>query len=265
MNTQATDQPGNPRQSVVFDVVSGLAVGALSGAFGIGGGIVLIPLLVLLRGVVQKVAQATSLVVVPIAAVSGAMTYAFGGSVWWPAVAPLIVGGIGGVLIGTKLVVRIPERWLALGFASLLLIVAVRLVWLGVSGNSSSDISDLSWLWILGYLAAGLVMGVTSSLLGVGAGVVLIPILVTLFGFSQVIAAGTSLTVMIPIALLGAIRLTSAGFTNWGQGIRIGIPAAASAVGGASLAMVANESYLQVGFAVILVWAAFELVRKALK
>lgn len=265
MNRIPADPAGQPRPSVGWDVGSGLLVGVLSGAFGVGGGIVLIPLLVLLRGVAQKVAQATSLVVVPLAALSGALTYAIGGSVWWPAVAPLIAGGILGVLVGTRLVVWTPDRWLSLAFALLLLVVAGRLVWLGVTGQAAGDIPGLSVGWIAAYLGAGVAMGLVSSFFGVGAGIIVIPLLVTFFGFSQVVAAGTSLTVMIPIALLGAWRLTSAGFTHWGQGIRIGIPAAISAVGGASLALVADESSLQVGFAVILVWAAIELVRKARK
>lgn len=265
MNTIPATPAGQPRPSPAFDISAGLVVGALSGAFGVGGGIVLVPLLVLLRGVAQKTAQATSLVVVPIAAVSGAITYAIGGSVWWPAVGPLIAGGILGVLVGTYALVRTPDKWLSFAFALLLIVVAGRLVWLGVTGSETSDIADLSAGWIAAYLAAGLAMGIASSLLGVGAGIIVIPLLVTFFGFSQALAAGTSLTVMIPIALLGAWRLTSAGFTNWGQGARIGLPAAASAIGGASIALIADESYLQIGFALILVWAAVELVRKARK
>ena len=265
MNTIPTTPAGQPRPSLGFDIFTGLLVGALSGAFGVGGGIVLVPMLVLLRGVAQKAAQATSLVVVPIAAGSGAITYAVGGSVWWPALAPLIAGGVLGVLAGTYVLVHTPDKWLSYAFALLLLAVAGRLVWLGVTGSTVSDVADLSPGWIAAYLAAGLAMGLVSSLLGVGAGIIVIPLLVTFFSFSQTLAAGTSLAVMIPIALLGAWRLTSAGFTNWGQGIRIGLPAAASAIGGASIALVVDESYLQIGFALILVWGAVELVRKASK
>lgn len=238
-------------------------MGLFSGLFGVGGGVVLVPLLVLLFAVEQKRAQATSLVVVACAAVTGATTYSLGFSVVWEAVPFLIAGGLVGTWVGSALVIRIATRWLQLGFAVLLVGAAVRLVFLSL-GDGVATIPELGTGIILGYVSAGLAMGLLSSLLGVGGGIIVVPLLVTFFGFSQQLAQGTALVAMVPIALLGAWRLTTTGFTQWGQGIRIGVAAAAGAVGGASVALVATSSALQLGFAALLVFSASQLVRKAL-
>jgi uncharacterized membrane protein YfcA len=252
-----------PAPLLFRDIGIGLLVGLFSGLFGVGGGVILVPLLVLLFAVEQKRAQATSLVVVALAAVTGATTYSFGFSVLWEAVPFLIAGGLIGTWVGLALVVRIATRWLQLGFSLLLVGAAARLVFLSFS-DGVNNVPELGAGVVLGYFLAGLAMGLLSSLLGVGGGIIVVPLLVTFFGFSQQLAQGTSLVAMVPIALLGAWRLTKSGFTQWGQGIRIGVAAAAGAVGGATVALVTASSALQIGFAALLVFAATQLIRKAL-
>jgi len=246
------------------DIGIGLLVGLFSGLFGVGGGVILVPLLVLLFAVEQKRAQATSLVVVALAAVTGATTYSFGFSVVWEAVPFLIAGGLIGTWGGSALVLRIATKWLQLGFSLLLVGAAARLVFLSF-GDGASSVPELGAGLVLGFFLSGLAMGLLSSLLGVGGGIIVVPLLVTFFGFSQQLAQGTSLVAMVPIALLGAWRLTKSGFTQWGQGIRIGVAAAVGAVGGATVALVSASSALQIGFAALLVFAATQLVRKAVK
>ena len=248
---------------MIRDLFLGVLVGIFSGVFGVGGGIVLVPILVLLLHVAQKRAQATSLVMVAIAATTGAATYAIGSSVEWAAVPALILGGLVGTWLGTAVVKRTPDTWLQLAFSGLLLIAAARMVWAGVNPVSAEPV-EMTTAAAVGLGLAGLAMGLLSAFLGVGGGVIVIPILVAFFGFSQQLAAGTSLMVMIPIALLGAARLTRAGHTDWGQGSRIGLGAALGAVGGATLALALDQSILQIGFAILLVFAAVQMTRKAL-
>lgn len=250
--------------SVVRDLVIGLIIGVFSGLFGLGGGVILVPLLVLLFRVEQKRAQATSLVVVAIAAVSGAVSYSVGASVVWPAVPFLIGGGLVGVWLGTILVLRVAVRWLQIALAIVMVIAAVRLVIVSLEG-ADTGVPELGVGVALGHLATGFIMGLFSSMLGVGGGVVVVPILVTVFGFSQQLAQGSSLVVIVPLALLGAWRLTKSGFTQWGEGLRMGVAAAVGAVGGAVLALVIASQALQIGFAAVLVFAATQLVRKALR
>src|SRR5699024_5315563 len=101
--------------------------GVLSGLLGVGGGVVLVPLLVLAFGFAQKRAQATSLVAIVLTAASGAIAYVVGGEVLLVPAAGIIVGGILGTFIGGALVHRMSEGQVRTVFAVIMIAVAVRM------------------------------------------------------------------------------------------------------------------------------------------
>ncbi|MBA4062592.1 MAG: permease [Isosphaera sp.] len=103
-------------------LVLGLAVGLLSGMLGIGGGIVLIPALVLLFGFTQAEAQGTSLAVLSLpVAVFAALVYYDNGFVRPKVVAFIVVGFAFGAYLGARLVPHVPPGALRVGFGALLL------------------------------------------------------------------------------------------------------------------------------------------------
>jgi hypothetical protein len=105
-------------------VAIGLGGGLLSGLLGVGGGVVMVPLLVLWAGYAQRQAHATSLgAIIPIS-IAGIATYGVAGEVrWWEALA-LAAGAIVGAPIGATLLVRIDERLLKIIFGTFLVAVA---------------------------------------------------------------------------------------------------------------------------------------------
>jgi uncharacterized membrane protein YfcA len=106
----------------------GLAAGLLSGLFGVGGGIVMVPAMVLLAGMTQQRASASSLAsIVPIATV-GAFIFGRADSVDLPAAAILIVGSLIGVQIGARLMARVGDDRLRIGFAVLMIAIAVTML-----------------------------------------------------------------------------------------------------------------------------------------
>ena len=110
------------------DIGVGAGAGVVSGVFGVGGGIVLVPYLVLVRGWEQKRAQATSLVMVAMAATAGLVQYAIAGDVAWGAAAAVLVGGLAGAVIGSAIVARLQAWVLQIAFAALLVVAAARMV-----------------------------------------------------------------------------------------------------------------------------------------
>ncbi len=109
-----------------------LAIGLVSGffgaLFGVGGGIVIVPLLALWLLFDQRRASATSLAAILVSSIAGAITYAFHGEVK-PGAAMLVgIPAVFGVLAGTALQQRIPLNELTYGFAILLAAVGVRLL-----------------------------------------------------------------------------------------------------------------------------------------
>jgi uncharacterized protein len=103
----------------------GLAGGLFSGLLGVGGGVVMVPLLVLWGGFGQRDAHAVSLgAIIPISA-AGVLTFGVAGEIrLWEGLA-LAVGAIAGAQAGARLLARADERKLKLGFGLFLLVVAV--------------------------------------------------------------------------------------------------------------------------------------------
>ena len=109
-------------------VAVGVLGGFLSGALGVGGGIVIVPLLVLMLGLSQHSSHATSLAaIVPIAAV-GAATFAAHGEIAYGVAALLTVGTVVGAPLGARLMVRTSEAGLKLAFGTLALVVGASML-----------------------------------------------------------------------------------------------------------------------------------------
>jgi uncharacterized membrane protein YfcA len=109
-------------------ILIGLTAGFFSALFGVGGGIVIVPLLMLAGNWQMRSATATSLVAIGITATAGVITYAVHGQVE-PAYAALVgVPAAFGALGGTTLQQRLPVRTLSFLFAGLLTIIAIRML-----------------------------------------------------------------------------------------------------------------------------------------
>ncbi len=242
------------------DVGVGAGAGVVSGLFGVGGGLVLVPYLVLVRGWEQKRAQATALVMVAMAATAALVAYAWSGMVAWAAAGPILVGGLIGAVIGSAIVARTRSWVLQIAFAVLLLVAALRLVTAPVP-ESGTDAFAMTPGLAVAYVASGLAMGVLSALLGIGGGILLVPLLVAAFGYDQRLAAGTSLAVMGLIALMGAVRQGTHGSTDWRAGTLLGAGGALGGIAGATLAQVLPLEVLTWLFAVLLVITAARLAR----
>ncbi len=180
----------------------GLAAGLLSGLFGVGGGIIMVPLLVAWFALDQRRASATSLLaIVPIATASAA-GYALTGAVDLGAGLLLAMGGVVGGQLGTRLLPRTPIPRLQFWFGVLSIATAARLV----LGGGSGPIGGLGGPWeLVLLLLVGLTAGVLAGLLGVGGGIVLVPGLVLLAGSDADTARGTSLVVVIFTALTATV------------------------------------------------------------
>ena len=109
-------------------LLTGFLGGLFGALFGVGGGIVIIPLLIFVVGFGQRRASATSLAAILVSSIAGAVTYGFHGDVKPGAAALVGVPAMIGVLIGTDVQQRIPVRQLSYLFALLLVIVGVRLI-----------------------------------------------------------------------------------------------------------------------------------------
>lgn len=109
-------------------VVIGLAAGFFGALFGVGGGIVIVPLLIALLAFTAKPATATSLAAIGLIAVEGVVVYAFHGDVKPVEAVVLGVPAAAGALAGTAVQQRLANKTISLAFAALLVGVAIRLL-----------------------------------------------------------------------------------------------------------------------------------------
>lgn len=109
-------------------VASGLVVGVLTGFFGVGGGFLIVPALVLVLGLPMRLAVGTSLVVIAINAAAGIVAHLGSGGINLSLALLFIIGGLVGAIIGGRLAGTIEEAKLARGFAVLVAAVGLYLV-----------------------------------------------------------------------------------------------------------------------------------------
>ena len=236
-------------------LIVGVVAGALSGLFGVGGGILIVPGLVLFAGLGQRRAHATSLAAIVPIATGGVAGYALEGSVDWTAAALLAIGGAGGAVLGTRWLHRIPEQRLRRGFALFLVAAAIALVFHVSPGTGRGPIEAWTGVALIG---VGLASGILAGLLGVGGGILIVPAMILLLSVPDAVAKGTSLAVIIPTALAGTIRNVRHGDVHGRAAAAVGVGGVAAAFG-ASLLSVRLEprvsSWLFAGLLVVLaVW-----------
>ena len=242
----------------------GLCVGFMSGIFGIGGGVLLVPAFLLILKLQQKLAHGSALVAGVLLAFSGATLYVIGGNTNFVAAASVFIGSFSGVLLGTWLLKKIEIRILMYVFMAVLVATAVRL-FIG-SGYSSGPAYESLTVWlVLGFIATGLVAGTFSGLLGIGGGIIMVPTFILLFGFSAVVAKGTSLCVIVPTGTTGTLRNRKYGNINLRAGLFAGLGGVPMALFGAWVASRMSEVLSEILFGVLIVVVAANMFRKTLQ
>jgi uncharacterized protein len=118
---------------------------------------------------------------------------------------------------------------------------------------------------VLGVLAIGFVAGMAAGLLGIGGGALFVPALVLFLGLSQLDAQATSLLAIIPVAAVGAARQRRYGNLRLRDGLVLGVLAVGGALGGVALANAVPERALEVSFAMLQLFVAFQLARRAVR
>ena len=243
-------------------VLVGVAGGLLSGTFGVGGGIIMVPLLLLVARMEDRRAAATSLAAIVPASLAGVVTYSMRGDVAVGVAVVVALGAIAGSMIGTRILRRVRVdvfRWL---LAALLVAAAVQLF---VTLPERGGVLELTWALAPGLAGLGLLTGILSGLFGIGGGIVIVPVLIAVFGASDLVAKGTSLLVIIPTAITGTVANVRSGMVDVRSGLAVGLAAAAASALGAGLAGVLSPRLSNVLFGALLLAFAAQMVQRALR
>ena len=211
----------------------------------------------------QRQAAATSLVaIIPTAIVSSA-TYLIHGYVNIVAALLISIGAMGGAVIGTRALRRLPIASLRWAFIAFILLVAAHML---VSAPKPEHALSLSLPVAVGYVVLGVATGIASGLFGIGGAIISVPLLGSVFAFGDAIAKGTALLVSIPTSLTGTLgNRHGDNPVDIRAGLILGVAAAATSVPAVYLAVALPPAVSSTTFAALLVAIAAQLTIKALR
>ena len=213
----------------------GVVVGTYGTIVGVGGGFLVVPLLLIIYKLPPVAAAATSLVVVLLNSVSGSVTYVRRGRVDIRTGLLLAAATMpGAYFIGPALAERIPERAFKIGFGLFLMVMAALLFFRPERQAPAAGAAPRKGLWrvrrsfrdssgaMVDYefdlvlaVVLSFAVGILSSMLGIGGGIVHVPALIHLMGFPVHVATATSQFVLAFTALAGVAKYAAGGHVVW--------------------------------------------------
>jgi uncharacterized membrane protein YfcA len=232
----------------------GLAIGLTVGTLGGGGAILTVPVLVYVLGQGVHEATTTSLLVVSVAAATGAWGQAREECVCWKHTSAFAPPALGGTVVGTAVNQVVGPTLLLLLFAGLMLVAAAA-TWVkggvakeGVIGTQCPPVQRGR------VVLAGAGVGFLTGFLGVGGGFVIVPVLAVLLAMPMRGAIGTSLAIVAIVSACGFVAHLAAGSTiDVAVTIPLTVGCLVGAVAGPQLGRRLTAQTLAHGFAVLLV------------
>lgn len=212
-------------QSIAWVLLIGLGIftGSVAGLLGIGGGLLIVPVLTL-AGLSLVQATATSLVGVFLSAVSGSIHNWRAGQLNLFYALGLALFGMPTAQLGAWLADRLPEAWLAFGFAGLMLLTIYFM-------NLKQTLQQITATnpvtapprQILPVIGIGLLAGLLSGLFGIGGGAVMVPLQMLFLGESIKAAVRTSLGAIVLISASGLAQHAWNHNVLWVAGLCLGL------------------------------------------
>jgi len=221
----------------------GIAMGALGGLFGIGGGLIAIPVLGLWFGLDQQLAQGTALAMSVPNVFLALYRYQQRNRINLRQALPLVLMSFCFAWLGAMLAVGVDARIIRWGFIVFLLgITLYNLIKMYSSPAPPVAGSRYGWPW---FGVLGAVAGTTGGLFGVGGAVVAAPVLTSVFGTTQVVAQGLSLALAAPSTAVTLLTYAAHDEVNWVMGVPMAIGGLLSISWGVKLAHALPERMLR--------------------
>jgi uncharacterized membrane protein YfcA len=239
----------------VLGILSGLVAGILGGAFGVGGAIITTPAVQVLMGAEPIVAVGTPLPVIFPTTLSGMQAYRRAGQIDYRAVRWAAPPGVLAAAAGAYLTKFIDARFLLLATAALIAWQAIRVGW----GNPQEERSATARPSERAFVLMGLAAGFFSGLLGIGGGVIMVPIMAGVLRMPLKRVLGTSLVIIAFMVIPGTIVHALLGHIDWSIFVWLTVGVIPGAAIGSRWTIRARERTLRVtvGAVLLLVAAAY--------
>jgi uncharacterized membrane protein YfcA len=251
--------------------ILGLFIGILASMTGVGGGAIIVPILSLIYAFMPATAVGTSLAAIVFTAVAATFTYWRQKRIFFRTGVFVSFATAPGAVIGAYLTEIISATILGIAFSVFLIIVAVKILTEILPPrrkreidaeiqNSENDLFNYKRGRLYLAFALGFVSGVISGLLGVGGGIILVPLLIFVLKLDIHVAVATTMFTMIFTALAGVVQHFVLGNVNFEFALMLGVGSMLGTQIGAYIYKRASNTILRGVFAVILLAISVEMI-----
>ncbi|PJF30103.1 MAG: hypothetical protein CUN52_05035 [Phototrophicales bacterium] len=257
-------------------LIVGIVAGILSGMFGIGGGVVIVPALILFLGFTITQATSTSLaaLLMPVA-IFAVLQYYRQKLIDIRGAALIALGLLITTWVGADLAIQLDKKALQTIYGIFLLYMSWRFIeprqlyfaWQAKKNGTPPPQTKVSTTDItptvspLVPLVIGLVAGVASGMFGIGGGAVIVPALVGFFNYDQKLAVGTSLAaLLLPVGLPGVLRYGAEGLLDIPVAVLVAVGLVIGAFFGARIALGLPSKTVKQLYGIFLVFVAFRFI-----
>lgn len=234
----------------------GASLGFFGGVFGIGGGIIAVPLLVLGFGMTQPFAQGTALVLMAPNLLVGWWRYNQRHPMTWQAITAIALSATLTTWLIARVATRMDPQMLRWIFSGFMVLLAARLFRTARTPASQ----DERRLNIRVLPLVGMVGGCSMGLLGIGGGLLAGPLLSGWLGQRQTTAQGLALALVAPSSVVALATYAQAQRVDWSLGVPMAIGGVFTVSAGVALAHRLPERPMRISFALILMATAFWLM-----
>ena len=244
----------------------GIVSGFLSGLCGIGGGVIMIPALLFIFKLSVHAAAATSLAVITPTALFGSIKNAFSAAMApdWSAFFLISAGAVPLAYFGAHLMHKVPQEKLKKFLGIILLLVSIKMIFFAVNntgtGGAPEGIARAAGLILLGCFT-----GFLSGMIGIGGGVIMIPIMLYVFRMETHAVTATSLAVMVPASISGTVKNFKNGHADWHAALLIASGSLGGVLLGASAAERVDQLNLQRIMGLLFIYVSLQMILKKAK
>lgn len=242
--------------SLLVPLLIGAVLGFAGGVFGIGGGIIAIPVMTGLFGMDQKLAQGTALVMMVPNLSIALWRYCQRQPLPRLRSALIVLCAVSATALTAHYASGLASSELRRYFGAFLLWLAVHSLWSLRSGKSRWGIVLPERLIPL----VGLVGGACQGLISIGGGMITPPILVSVFRQTQAMAQGFAIALVMPSSIVALLTFANAGWVDWKMGVLFALGGALTVSHGVRLAHRLPERRLRIAFALMLLATALWMI-----
>jgi len=259
---------------IIALLITGLGVGFASGLLGVGGCFIMVPVqfwalksIGVDPTIAIRIAFGTNLLVVLPTAFSGAMTHHKKKAVLWKAGLTLGITGAIGAFFGGFIASHLPGKVLTVAFGIAVILGGIRML-----TAKPPQVTDKPSESLVAFILWGIPLGIISGIIGIGGGVLMIPIMIYFLKFKIHHAVGTSTALMIFTAIGGSLSFLinglgvqglppySTGYLNWLQWILLAGCSVPLAIVGAKTAHLLPAKQLKYIFIVVMFYMGLKMI-----